>query len=402
MTSTTATTVTEGLDPQRLAHIADALRPYQERGALPDWTFQVSRRGQVAASIGGTGRTGAPATGQPAIYRIYSMTKPITSVAAMMLYEQGSLDLNAPVASFIPSYADLRVYVGGPATAPVTRPATTPMRIKHLLTHTSGLTYGFHRTHLTDELYRQAGYEFNPLEDDLATACDAWAALPLRFDPGTSWLYSVSTDVLGRVVEVVSGQRLDIFFADHILGPLGMTDTAFHAVDPQRLAPLHLHTPDGAKVLERFGADPAATPTFLSGGGGLYSTMDDYQRFADFLLARGELDGTRLLGPRTVDFMSTNHLPGDVDLDEFGIPLYAETPFTGVGFGLGFSITLDPVATGIGSTAGEYGWGGLASTYFWIDPVEQLTAIFMTQLMPSSALPIRPLLKQIVYSALVD
>lgn len=394
--------IAHGVDQDRLRRIHEALRPYAAAGALPDWTFQVSRHGQAITRSGGVGRTGAPPAPADAIYRIYSMTKPITSVAAMMLYEQGSLDLNAPVSAFIPSYADLRVYQGGPAAAPVTRPATTPMRIKHLLTHTSGLTYGFHRTHLTDELYRQAGYEFNPLEKDLATACDAWAALPLRFDPGTSWLYSVSTDVLGRVVEVISDQSLDEFFAEHILGPLGMTDTAFHAVDPGRLATLHLHTPQGAQILETFGPDPATTPTFLSGGGGLYSTMDDYQRFADFLLARGALDGTRLLGPRTIDFMSTNQLPGDADLDQFGIPLYAETPFTGVGFGLGFSVTMDPVATGIASSAGEYGWGGLASTYFWIDPVEHLTAIFMTQLIPSSALPIRPLLKQIVYGALVD
>lgn len=390
------------MDRDRIRHIAQALAPYQLRGGLPDWTFQVSRRGQVVASLGSAGQTGAARALDNAIYRIYSMTKPITSVAAMMLYEQGSLDLNAPVSAYIPSFADLRVYAGGPATAPVTHPAARPMLIKHLLTHTSGLTYGFHRTHVTDEIYRLAGYEFNPADKDLATACDAFAAMPLRFEPGTSWLYSVATDVLGRVVEVASGRSLDSFFSEEILTRLGMTDTAFHAVDPSRLATLHLHTPDGARILEKFGPDPASTPKFLSGGGGLYSTMADYQRFADFLLGGGGLDGTRLLSSRTLDFMTTNHLPGDADLEEFGVPLYAETPFTGVGFGLGFSVTLDPVATGIASSPGEYGWGGLASTYFWIDPIEDLTAIFMTQLIPSSALPIRPLLKQITYAALVD
>ena len=400
--STDTSSVIHGVDDRRLRRLAEALEPYEQRGALPDWAFQVSRRGQVVANLTGRGQTKAPAAPADAIYRIYSMTKPITSVAAMMLYEQGSLDLNAPVSAYIPSFADLRVYAGGPATAPVTHPAARPMLVKHLLTHTSGLTYGFHRTHVTDEIYRLAGYEFNPVDKDLATACDAFAAMPLRFEPGTIWLYSVATDVLGRVVEVVSGRSLDTFFTDEILTPLGMTDTAFHAVDPARLATLHLHTPEGAHILNSFGPDPSTTPTFLSGGGGLYSTMADYQRFADFLLGGGVLDGVRLLSSRTVDFMTTNHLPGDADLDEFGIPLYAETPFTGVGFGLGFSVTMDPVATGIASSPGEFGWGGLASTYFWIDPVEDLTAIFMTQLIPSSALPIRPLLKQITYAALVD
>lgn len=387
--------VLHGVDQDRLRRVAAALLPYEQRGALPPWQLQVSRRGRPAGTLSSGAR-------QDAIYRIYSMTKPITSVAAMMLYEQGSLDLNAPVSAYLPAFADLRVYAGGPASEPVSQPASRPMLVRHLLTHTSGLTYGFHRTHVTDELYRAAGYEFNPATQDLAAACDAWAALPLRFEPGTSWLYGVSTDVLGRLVEVVSGRALDDFLATQILAPLAMADTAFHATDTDRLATLHLHTPDGAKVLERFGPDPACTPDFLSGGGGLYSTMADYQRFADFLLARGELDGTRLLAARTIDFMAANHLPGGVDLDTFGIPLNAETPYVGVGFGLGFSVTIDPVATGIASSAGEFGWGGLASTYFWIDPVERLTAIFMTQLMPSSALPIRPLLKQIVYGALRD
>lgn len=394
--------VVDGVDQHRLHRVNEALAPFRDKGALPPWSLQISRHGRRVATIGGAAPEGLAELPAEAIYRIYSMTKPITSVAAMMLYEQGCLDLNAPVSAFIPSFGQLRVYAGGPATAPVTRPASQPMLVKHLLTHTSGLTYGFHRTHVTDEIYRLRGYEFNPADADLATACDAFAAMPLRFEPGTSWLYSVATDVLGRVVEVASGQSLDQFLGAQVLGPLGMTDTAFHAVDTGRLATLHLHTPEGARVLEKFGPDPARDPAFLSGGGGLYSTMADYQRFADFLLAGGVRDGVRLLSPRTVDFMATNHLPGDADLSEFGIPLYAETPFTGVGFGLGFSVTIDPVATAIASSPGEYGWGGLASTYFWIDPVEQLTAIFMTQLIPSSALPLRPILKQIVYGALVD
>jgi CubicO group peptidase (beta-lactamase class C family) len=330
-------------------------------------------------------------------------------VAAMMLYEEGGFELTDPVSSYIPSFGDVRVYSGGSDLRPVTVPATEPVRIWHLLTHTSGLTYGFHRTHPVDALYRKAGFEWAwPAGMDLAGACDAWAAMPLLFQPGAEWNYSVATDVLGRVVEVVSGQTLDEFFASRIFGPLGMTGTAFQAVDPGRLAALYTRGADGtATRLDALGDAALTRPSLFSGGGGLVGTAADYDRFTQMLLGRpdspaGELDGTRLLSPRTVRYMARNHIPGGLDLEAYGRPLYAEFPFRGVGFGLGFAVCTDPVLGKVVCSEGELSWGGAASTAFWIDPAEELTAAFYTQLLPSSAYRIRPQLRQLVYQALVD
>jgi CubicO group peptidase (beta-lactamase class C family) len=275
------------------------------------------------------------------------------------------------------------------------------------MTHTSGLTYGFHHTHAVDEIYRAAGFEWStPPGMDLAACCDAWAAMPLAFQPGAEWLYSVATDVLGRIVEVVSGQSLDAFFADRIFGPLGMTDTAFSAApeDHGRLAALYAPDPQTGRATryDVMGNAALKPPDALSGGGGLVSTAGDYLRFARMLLGAGELDGVRLLAPRTVHYMTRNHLPGGVDLEAFGRPLFAETTFEGVGFGLGFSVVQDPVAGKSPTSAGEFGWGGAASTAFWVDPVEELAVLFFTQLLPSSTHPIRPQLHQLVHQALVD
>jgi CubicO group peptidase (beta-lactamase class C family) len=343
------------------------------------------------------------------LWRIYSMTKPITSVAAMMLYEEGGFELTDPVSRFIPSFADARVFDGGSDLKAVTVPATEPVRIWHLLTHTSGLTYGFHRAHPLDAMYRSAGFEWDsPPGMRLAEACDIWAGLPLLFQPGSEWNYSVSTDVLGRVVEVVSGQRLDEFFAERIFAPLGMPDTTFWTDDATRLAALYMRGADGRPArLDALG-DLALSPrALLGGGGGLLSTAADYDRFTQMLLDRpdspaGELDGVRLLGSRTVRYMGRNHLPGNQDLKTFGRPLYAETPFLGVGFGLGFAVTIDAAAGKIISSEGELTWGGAASTAFWIDPSEELTVSFFTQLLPSSTYPIRSELRQLVYQALID
>jgi CubicO group peptidase (beta-lactamase class C family) len=327
-----------------------------------------------------------------------------------MLYEEGGFQLTDPVSAFIPSFADVRVYTGGSDLRPVTVPATEPVRIWHLLTHTAGLTYGFHRVHPVDAMYRAAGYEWSwPPGADLARACDDWAGLPLLFQPGAEWNYSVATDVLGRVVEVVSGQRLDEFFATRILGPLGMTDTGFYAGEAQlpRLAALYTPRGGAAVRLDALGDAARRPPTMFSGGGGLVSTAADYHRFTQLLLSRpdspaGELEGTRLLGPRTVRYMARNHLPGGSDLETFGRPLYAESPFRGVGFGLGLAVVIDPAPGKALGSAGELSWGGAASTAFWIDPAEELTASFFTQLLPSSAYPIRPELRQLVYQALIS
>jgi CubicO group peptidase (beta-lactamase class C family) len=280
------------------------------------------------------------------------------------------------------------------------------MRMWHLLTHCSGLTYGFHHMHVVDEMYRNAGYEWGAPEGvDLAGAVDAWAQLPLLFQPGAEWNYGVSTDVLGRVVEVLSGQSLDDFFADHIFEPLGMPDTAFWVQPDQldRLAALYAMAP-GLPTKVRYdvmGNAVRSKPGWLSGGGGLVSTVADYHRFTQMLLGGGELDGVRLLSPRTVAYMTRNHLPGGADLETFGRRIFSEVRYDGVGFGLGFAVVHDPVAFKTLTNPGEFNWGGAASTAFYVDPVEQLSVVFMTQLLPSSTYPLRSQLRQLVAQAIV-
>jgi CubicO group peptidase (beta-lactamase class C family) len=402
-----------GLDPARLDRIDRHFRRYVDDGRLPGWLVTVSRRGRIAYVSGYGSRDleeGRPVE-TDTLWRIYSMTKPVTSVAAMMLYEEGAFELQDPVSRFIPSFADLRVFVGGSDVKPVTVPATEPVRMWHLLTHTSGLTYGFHRAHPVDARYREAGFDVTwPRGLDLAGCCDALASQPLLFQPGAEWNYSVATDVLGRVVEVASGQRLDGFFSERIFGPLGMSDTGFWVdeADRGRLAALYTPSPDpagGPRRVDAIGRVASHPPRMLSGGGGLISTAADYNRFTQMLLDRpgsrgGELDGVRLLGQRTVAYMTRNHLPGGADMESYGRPLNAEAPFRGVGFGLGFAVVIDAVAGKTLGSDGEYNWGGLASTAFWVDPAEELTVCFFTQLMPSSTYRIRPQLRQLVYQAL--
>jgi CubicO group peptidase (beta-lactamase class C family) len=337
------------------------------------------------------------------------MSKPITSVAALMLWERGQLELTDPISRWLPEFAEPRVYVKGSSSKPLLEAATEPIRVWHLLTHTAGLTYGFHHAHPVDELYRAAGFEWAaPAGLDLAGCVQAWARLPLVHQPGTEWNYSHATDVLGRLIEVVSGQSLDAFLADEVLGPLGMTSTGFVVDDPDRLAQLYVQNPATGKALAADAAgmgamaQEAREATWLSGGGGLVSTAADYHRFTSMLLGRGEVDGVRLLGSRTVDYMGRNHLPGGLDLEQVGRPLFAEMPFNGVGFGLGVSVVTDPVAYRTLASAGEMAWGGAASTAFWVDPVERISAMFFTQLLPSSAHPIRTQLRGLVYQALVD
>ncbi|MDQ6697615.1 MAG: beta-lactamase family protein [Actinomycetota bacterium] len=397
-----------GFDAGRLSRIDRHFSRYVDDGRLPGWLIAIARHGRVVhlATYGRRDMENDLPVELDTLFRIYSMTKPITAVAALMLYEEGAFELKDPVHRFIPSFRDMRVYRSGSAFAPVTGPAVEPIRMWHLFTHTAGLTYGFHHAHPIDAMYRNAGFEWGmPPDADLEACCDKWAELPLLFHPGTEWNYSVATDVLGRVVEVLSGQTLDAFFAERIFEPLGMNDSGFWAdeSDHGRLAALYTPGPDRKAVrIDAMGRAALSRPTALSGGGGCVSTAHDYHRFAEMLRRGGELDGTRLLGPRTVAMMASNHLPGDVDLEAFGRPLFAETTFDGVGFGLGVSVTIDPVKTRVPSTVGEYGWGGAASTAFWVDPVEDITAVFLTQLLPSSTHPIRPQLKQLVSQALVD
>jgi len=397
-----------GFDAGRLARIDRHFARYVEDGRLPGWLALVSRNGKVVhlATCGRRDLEADLPVEAGTRFRIYSMTKPVTAVAAMQLYEEGAFALKDPVHRFIPSFEDLRVYRDGPASGPRTEPATQPMRIWHLLTHTAGLTYGFHHAHPVDAMYRAAGFEWvAPEGRDLAECCDLWAGLPLLFEPGSEWNYSVASDVLGRVVEVVSGQPLDRFFQERIFGPLGMTDTGFWVTeaDAGELAALYSAGPGGRPDRNQdLGGRALARPACLAGGGGLVSTAADYHRFTQALLGGGELDGARLLGTRTLAYMTRNHLPGGADLESFGRRLFAETTYDGIGYGLGLAVLLDPVANKVLSTPGELAWGGAASTFFWVDPAERLTAIFLTQLMPSSTYPLRSELRQLVYQALVD
>ncbi len=398
-----------GVDPDRLTRIDTHLRRYVDNGRLAGWQVHVVRRGQtVHSSVYGSRdlEAGLPVE-QDTLWRIYSMTKPVTAVAAMQLYEQGLVRLNDEVSRWLPEFADMRVLVGGNAEQPKTVPATEPVRLWHLLTHTAGLTYAFTKSSVLDEMYRLRGADqLVDWDADLAEMCRRWGGLPLLFEPGTGWNYSVATDVLGRIVEVVTGQRLDEVFDERIFSPLGMKETRWwvDAEDAVRLAALYVPHPSTGQAVryDELGRHATTPPTMLSGGGGLISTAADYARFTSMLVRGGELDGERVLGPRTLAYMTRNHLPGGQSLASLGRGMFAETTYDGVGFGLGFGVSVDPVATKVTTTPGEFTWGGLASTAFWVDPAEQLSAHFYTQLVPSATYPIRTELRQLVYAALVD
>ena len=398
-----------GVDPTRLARIDTHLARYVDDGRLAGWQVLVTRRGRtVHSSVHGMRdrEAGLPVT-PDTLWRIYSMTKPVTAVAAMMLYERGAFSLSDEVSRHLPDFADMRVLVGGNAEKPKTVPATQPIRVWHLLSHTAGLTYAFTRSSVLDEMYQNA--EADPLVSphlDLAELCERWARLPLLFEPGSAWNYSVSSDVLGRLVEVLSGQSLADVFAEEILRPLGMTDTRWWVddQDASRLAALYVPDPEGGPAVryDAMGELMRRPPAMLSGGGGLVSTAKDYARFSQLLLRGGELDGVRLLGPRTLAYMTRNHLPGGATLAALGRGQFAEVAYDGVGYGLGFGVAVDPIRSRVVMSPGEFTWGGLASTAFWVDPVEQVTAHFYTQLVPSSTYPIRTELRQLISAALVD
>jgi CubicO group peptidase (beta-lactamase class C family) len=397
-----------GLSAERLDRIPAFFEEhYVATGKLAGVLTLVARRGQVA-HLGCTGVRNT-ATAEPmtpdTIFRIYSMTKPIVSVALMTLYEEGRFQLDDPVSRFIPSWADLRVWSDGTADSYRTTYPERDMQVRDLLTHTSGLTYGFMARHPVDALYRRRGVDAEGSED-LAEMIDKLAELPLVFSPGTRWSYSVATDVCGHLCELLSGQRLDDLLRARIFEPLGMVDTGFSVPEAEahRLSANYAWTPKDPLLCFD---DPATStyltpPTFLSGGGGLVSTAHDYLRFASMLANRGELDGRRVLGRKTVEYMALNHLPGGVDLAAMGQRVFSEVSYDGIGFGLGVSVVLDPARAGVIGSIGEHGWGGAASTMFWIDRSEELVGMILTQLMPSSTHPIRRELKALVYQALVD
>ena len=398
-----------GLSPERLARLDSVVRRYVDRGLFPGALAMVSRHSKVAHLFTYGSRDVKAGTPMEAdtIVRLYSMTKPITSVAVMMLYEEGAFDLYDPVRSVIPSFGDTMVWAGGNRDAPMLEPQRAPMQMWNLLTHTSGLTYGFALDHPVDALYRRDGYGLGaPGGKSLAEACEDFARFPLVFQPGTAWNYSVSTDVLGRVVEVLSGKSLDVFFEERIFAPLRMVDTGFFVPTEQsgRLAQLYIPERGSRRAtLLPMPTEPISKlPSMLSGGGGLFGTAGDYHRFTQMLLGGGELEGTRLLGPRTVGLMTSNHLPGGATLTEFGRNSLPDLLQRGSGFGLGFAVVTDPVEAKIANGIGTYSWGGAASTTFFVDPVDDVTMVFLTQLLPSSTHPIRRELRQLVAQSIID
>lgn len=382
-----------GMDPDRLGALIDHLdATYLASGKLAHMQLLISRDEQPVLAVA---RGAARATGEPlrddALFRIASMTKPITSVAFMMLVEAGKVALDTPVADVIPEFANLRVGRGNRA-----RPKQV-MRMIDLLRHMSGLTYGLQRQTPIDARYRQLGLdEFQQKRTSDEFIADL-ARLPLEYSPGGRWIYSVSTDVLGVVVERLSGMDLDAFFRTRIFDPLGMIDTGFVLRDDQveRMTDAWRLNEDGERVIADLGARSGwrRQGRFLSGGGGLVSGVSDYHRFARMLLRGGELDGARLLRPETVAMMRDNQLPGGSDLARYSTGMFSEADYNGVGFGLGFAMDLK---------SQEYYWGGVFSTFFWIDPIERLIGIFMTQLLPSSAYPVRADLRAGVRASIVD
>lgn len=398
--------VVAGLCIERLERFAQHIeKNYITPGKLPGAVTLVARRGQVAW-VNAQGKMDIERdkpTQRDTLFRIYSMTKPITSIAMMQLYEQGRFLLDDPVHKYIPSWRNLSVYRGGTYPEFETEPAASTMTIRDLMTHMSGLTYGFMERTNVDAAYRQLKLDGSSILT-LDRLIEKLADLPLEFSPGTAWNYSVSTDVLGYLVQLLSGQSLDDYFREHIFEPLGMTDTGFQVRPDQldRFAACYLYQPGDTMKLQD---DPQRsrylkTQKFLSGGGGLVSTIDDYFRFAQALCQGGEYQGNRIIGRKTLEFMRLNHLPGGKDLPALSIGSFSETPYEGSGFGLGFSVKTDVAKSHSNGSVGEYGWGGLASTNFFIDPEEELVAIFMTQLIPSSSYPIRQELRAIVNGAL--
>lgn len=398
-----------GMSASRLARIEPFLEErYIDPGKLPMADILVGRDGETVyrATIGNARADGTPLE-PDAIFRIASMTKPVTSIAFMQLVEEGKVALDDPVARVIPEFADLGVYNGGGGAAPfapVKRCAA--MRMVDLLTHMSGLTYGFQNRTSVDAAYRKTlpdGGRDIPGNDHFLAEL---AKIPLEFAPGSGWNYSVSTDVLGIVVARLAGMSLGDVFQERIFAPLGMVDTGFTLPEGERsrLADCWTYVPGASpKLIDRAETSKLTQPAaFQNGGGGLLSTTADYDRFCQMLIGRGALDGARIVSPKTLDLMTRNQLPGGADLAAVSQSLFSEASNAGAGFGLGFAMTLDPARTLIPGSAGEFYWGGMYSTFFFIDPVERLHMVFMTQLSPSSTYPVRRQLKTQIYGAVEE
>lgn len=402
-----------GFDSARLNFIDAFLKErYLDTGRLPHAQLLISRDGEIVHfSSQGAAREGSSRPiDEGSIFRIASMTKPITSVGFMKLVEQGKVGVDTFVHDVLPEFKNIGVYAGGGGAAPfATKQPAEPMRMIDLLRHTSGLTYGFQNRGNIDAAYRASKWDAGPVENwhgeaDLDTFIANVAKLPLEFAPGEAWNYSVSTDVLGAVIQRVSGMPLDRYLEERIFAPLKMSDTGFSvpASKADRLTDCYAFVPPHGRVMYDRGAESvwSRPPRLISGGGGLVSTALDYHRFCQMCANDGELDGVRVIGRKTLDLMRMNHLPGKQTLATLSRSLFSETTNGGAGFGLGFAVTQDVALNMMPGSVGEYYWGGMFTTSFFIDPVERMHVVFMTQLSPSMLYPLRRELKTLIYSAL--
>ncbi len=403
-----------GFDDSRLGRIDDWMASYVDRRRFAGCSTLILRDGEEVwfNALGQRNLEQDLPFTRDTLARIYSMTKPITSVALMMLVERGLFHLDAPVSDFIPAFSDMQALIPGASTIDQTEPAPSPT-LHQLLTHTSGTSYPFNPGILGAEMEKR-DILFRADHGTLEDEANAVAALPLAFQPGARWEYSVGIDIIGRVIEIATGRSLDQVFDDDIFAPLGMTDTFFTVPDTagDRFASLYTPLAGNSFALNsaKTGADTLRCvdthedsifqrTTNFSGGGGLVGTIDDYAKFAEMLRIGGTFNGNRLLSPKTVEFMTRNHLKGDIA--DMGPASFAELPMNGMGFGIGGAMVLDPARARSPGSVGDFGWGGMASTYFWIDPVLNLTVVFFTQLSPSSSYPGRPQLKALVHGALI-
>jgi len=407
-----------GLSKDKLNAMEDFFKDkYIQKGKLAGIQTLVARRGKVIhfESSGLRDVENNKKIEKDTIFRIYSMTKPITSVALMQLFEKGLFQLADPVSKFLPEFKNPKVFISGSYPHFMTRPADREISIRDLLTHTAGLTYGFHYRTNIDHAYRKVwsgprgdntDFSFPPL--NLENFSQSIASLPLEFSPGDKWNYSVATDICGRLVEVLSGLTLDVYFSKHIFKPLKMKDTGFFIPKNKinRFASCYERTPKEYLKLQDTGDNKSgysSSPLHLSGGGGLVSTTQDYYNFCQMLLNGGTFEDKRILSRKTIELMTSNHLPENQDMVTMGSEgSFSEIRYKGVGFGLGFGVNIDLADTQNSGSVGSYNWGGAASTFFWVDPEEELICILMTQLMPSGYYPIRMQMQSMVYSAFID
>jgi CubicO group peptidase (beta-lactamase class C family) len=397
-----------GFDPGRIERITELFeRQYVETGKIPGCQVAVFRGGKVAywRSLGLMDRERSKPVEDDTIWRMYSMTKPITSLALMQLYELGHFQLTDPLHRYIPEWRGLKVGELQSDGSITMVDQVRAVSVRDALTHMTGLAGSLVPGHPTDDRFA-AALRAKRKGMTLEGVCSLLADYPLKFQPGSHWNYGLSTDVCARLVEILSGERFDNYLQANVFEPLGMVDTGFSVDDASspRFAACYDYRPGGSPDLQD---DPEDSPyrrlrSYQSGSGGLVSTSGDYLRFCQMLLNGGELDGRRLLGRKTLDLMTCNHLPNDADLADLATGGFGEAEFDGVGFGLGFAVGKGPGATATAGSAGEYYWGGAASTAFWVDPVEDLTVVFMTQLLPSSTYPFRAQLRALVYQALAD